>query len=45
LAKCDLIWIDDSQVVESEVAHGARSSAYVERIARPHQDDTQMIKF
>jgi len=43
--KCDLIWIDDSQVVESEVAHGARSSAYVERIARPHQDDTQMIKF
>jgi hypothetical protein len=45
LAKCDLIWFDDPQVVESEVAHGARSRAYVERIARPHQDDTQMIKF
>jgi hypothetical protein len=32
-------------VVESEVAHGARRSAYVERIARPYQDDTQMIQF
>jgi len=30
--------------MESEVAHGARSSAYVERIARPHQDDPQKIK-
>jgi hypothetical protein len=32
-------------MLKSEVAHGSSGRADVERIARVHQDDAQMIEF
>src|SRR5580692_9501948 len=38
LAKASVVWVDHSQMGKSKVAHGARSRANVERIARSYQD-------
>ena len=43
LAKRRFIGIHHAQVAKPEVAHGAGSSADVERIARGYQDNTQAI--
>lgn len=43
--KGDVIGIDDMQVKESEIAHGASGRADVQGIARVDQDDAQAIEF
>jgi DNA-binding response OmpR family regulator len=43
--KRNIVRIHDSQTLETEVAHGPSGGADVERIARVHQDDAQMIEF
>ena len=43
--KGDVIGIDDTQVKESEIAHGASGRADVQGIARVDQDDAQAIEF
>ena len=43
--KRHIIRIDDPQTLETEVAHSPSGGADVERIARVHQNDAQMIEF
>jgi len=45
IAKGHVVWIYHPQMLKSEVAHGSSGRADVERIARVHQDDAQMIEF
>jgi len=44
LAKSRVVRIHHAQAAETEVAHGARSSAHVERVARRHQHHAQAIE-
>ena len=41
----DVVRIDYAEVLKSEIAHGTGGRSDIERIARVHQDDAQMIEF
>jgi hypothetical protein len=43
--KCHIVGINYTQVLKTKVAHGPSGRADVERIARIHQNDAQMIEF
>jgi hypothetical protein len=43
-AKSRVVGIHDAQASKTEVAHGARGSAHIERVARRHQDNAQTIE-
>ncbi len=44
-AKGRVVGVHQAQAKEAKVAHGARRSANVERIARGHEDDAQAVEF
>lgn len=44
-AKRWIVGVDYAKVSESEIAHGARAGANVQRIARRHQHHTQPVEF
>ena len=44
-AKGDVVGMDDAEMLESEVGHGAGRRTDVERVAAADQDDTEAIDF
>src|SRR5665213_1349877 len=44
LTKCSVVWMDDSQMLEAEVAHGACSRANIEWVARGYKHDTEAVR-
>ena len=45
LLKRGRVGIDDAEMMEAEIAHGARGGADVERVARGDEDDAQAVGF
>lgn len=45
IAKSDIVGMDDAEVLESEVGHGASRCSDVERVAGGNEDDTEAICF
>jgi hypothetical protein len=43
LAEGDIVGTDHAQAGEAEVGHGTGGGADVERVARGHQDDAELI--
>ena len=44
LPECGRIRIHEPQAVRSKIRHGARSCAYVQRIARTHEYDDEIVQ-
>ena len=44
-AKRQVVLVHDAQVAKAKIAHGARGSANIQRIARGHQDHALAVEF
>lgn len=45
IAKGNVVGIDHSQITRTEVSHGARHRANIQRIAGAHEDYNQLVEF